>query len=110
VTVTVNIVTNGSVPEVSGGSSADGGPAHAAGTLAAPGGLSLVGERGPELVSLPRGAGVLSALDTRGLLAALRGGQGGGDVYVSTVNISAPPGVTVGDLLSQLKSSTARAA
>lgn len=34
-------------------------PAHANGTRFAPGGLSLVGERGPELVNLPRGAQVI---------------------------------------------------
>lgn len=35
-----------------------GGRQHAAGTMFAPGGLSLVGERGPELVNLPRGSQV----------------------------------------------------
>jgi len=45
---------------------------HAQGTNNAPGGLSLVGERGPELLNLPRGAGVFS----NSLIgAALRGGQ-----------------------------------
>lgn len=34
-------------------------PAHAMGTSFAPGGLSLVGERGPELVNLPRGSKVI---------------------------------------------------
>ena len=32
---------------------------HANGTNSAPGGMSLVGERGPELVNLPRGAQVI---------------------------------------------------
>ena len=36
-----------------------GPPAFASGTNFAPGGLSLVGERGPELVNLPRGAQVI---------------------------------------------------
>ena len=44
----------------------------ATGTPYAPGGLSLVGERGPELVDLPRGARVLNANVTRG---AMGGGQ-----------------------------------
>lgn len=35
-----------------------GGRAHAAGTDFAPGGMSLVGERGPEIVNLPRGSSV----------------------------------------------------
>ena len=34
-------------------------PGFASGTSFAPGGLALVGERGPELVNLPRGAGVV---------------------------------------------------
>jgi TP901 family phage tail tape measure protein len=41
--------------------------AHANGTNFAPGGLSLVGERGPELVNLPRGAGVMSNRELRNL-------------------------------------------
>lgn len=43
-------------------------PAFATGTRSAPGGLSLVGEQGPELVNLPPGAGVSPAADTRNLL------------------------------------------
>lgn len=52
-----------------------GFPHHASGTSFAPGGLSVVGENGPELVNLPRGAQVLNTNDTR---QALSGGQGGG--------------------------------
>lgn len=36
-------------------------PGFANGTTSAPGGLTWVGERGPELVNLPRGAGVIPA-------------------------------------------------
>jgi TP901 family phage tail tape measure protein len=39
--------------------------AHASGTNSAPGGWSLVGERGPELVNLPRGSQVLDANETK---------------------------------------------
>jgi len=42
-------------------------PGYAGGTNFAPGGLSLVGERGPELVNLPRGAGVMSNRELRSL-------------------------------------------
>jgi hypothetical protein len=42
-------------------------PGDAGGTNFAPGGLSLVGERGPELVNLPRGAGVMSNRELRSL-------------------------------------------
>jgi len=38
---------------------------QARGTLYAPGGLTLVGETGPELVEMPRGARVYNAGDTR---------------------------------------------
>jgi len=41
------------------------GRTNATGTLFAPGGLSLVGEAGPELVMLPRGSRVYSAGETR---------------------------------------------
>lgn len=50
-------------------------PGFANGTNFAPGGLSLVGERGPELVNLPRGAGVMTNRELRGL-------GGGGHVTV----------------------------
>lgn len=38
------------------------------GTPSAPGGLSMVGERGPELVNLPRGAQVFTAQETRSMV------------------------------------------
>ena len=44
---------------------ARGIPGFALGTGAAPGGLALVGERGPELVNLPRGSAVTPAYRTR---------------------------------------------
>lgn len=40
-------------------------PAFARGTNYAPGGIALVGERGPELVNLPRGSQVKTAAETR---------------------------------------------
>jgi hypothetical protein len=50
-------------------------PLFAAGTAAAPGGMAIVGERGPELVNLPQGARVYTASQTDNILAglALRG-------------------------------------
>ena len=48
-------------------------PAFAVGTRNAPGGLSLVGERGPELVNIPRGASVIPAAQTSNMM----GGMGG---------------------------------
>lgn len=43
-------------------------PKHAKGTDSAPGGWSLVGEEGPELMNLRAGARVINATDTRRLL------------------------------------------
>jgi len=47
--------------------------AFAVGTRNAPGGMALVGERGPEMISLPRGSQVLPAAQT----ANMMGGVGG---------------------------------
>jgi TP901 family phage tail tape measure protein len=47
-------------------------PGFASGTAFAPGGLALVGERGPELIDLPRGSRVYDANETRSML----GGSG----------------------------------
>ncbi|ATC34110.2 hypothetical protein CA606_18220 [Caulobacter vibrioides] len=47
--------------------------AFATGTDYAPGGLSLVGEYGPEIVDLPRGAGVRTAAATQSMLQSLAG-------------------------------------
>lgn len=47
-------------------------PRFATGTNFAPGGLSLVGERGPELVNLPRGSQVIPNHELRGLGGSLQ--------------------------------------
>ena len=50
----------------------------AVGTRNAPGGLALVGERGPEMINLPRGSQVIPAAQTSNML----GGVGGGiEIY-----------------------------
>ena len=57
---------------------AGGGMKFATGTTNAPGGMSLVGERGPELVNLPRGSQVIP----NGRTSAMLGGVGGSmEVY-----------------------------
>jgi hypothetical protein len=64
---------NGSIAGAVGPTSIGGAPlvpAFASGTDNAPGGLALVGERGPEIVNLPRGSQVIPN-------AALRAGGGG---------------------------------
>ncbi len=47
---------------------------YAEGTANHPGGLAIVGERGPELVNLPRGSQVIPAQKTEALLAQRTGG------------------------------------
>jgi hypothetical protein len=49
----------------------------AGGTDYAPGGFAMVGEKGPELVHLPRGSQVIPADATRGMMG------GGGAIYYS---------------------------
>lgn len=41
---------------------------HASGTSFAPGGLSMIGEQGPELVNLPRGSQVFSNMQSKNML------------------------------------------
>jgi len=62
INVTVTYEEHGQRP---GGS---GAQQHQHGTTYAPGGLALVGEAGPELVMMPRGAQVLTAGDTRRMM------------------------------------------
>ncbi|HXF62562.1 MAG TPA: hypothetical protein VNK95_13155, partial [Caldilineaceae bacterium] len=57
-----------SIPNPFGGLNLPGIPGFAAGTAFAPGGLALVGERGPELIELPRGARVYDAAETRQMM------------------------------------------
>lgn len=59
-------------------------PGFANGTPFAPGGLALVGERGPELVNLPRGSQVIDAQRTKGMM----GDHGGDTVINQTINVS----------------------
>lgn len=66
----------------------------ASGTSYAPGGLALVGERGPELVNLPRGSQVLNNDDTQKAL-------GGGSVHL-TVNVGVVAGGNIQDLAATI--------
>ncbi len=45
-------------------------PGYAAGTRNHPGGLAIVGERGPELVSMPRGSSVFTNSESRAMVGA----------------------------------------
>lgn len=48
-------------------------PAFAVGTRYAPGGMALVGERGPEMVNLPRGSQVIPAAQTSQMMGGIGG-------------------------------------
>ncbi|XUU60639.1 phage tail length tape measure family protein [Erythrobacter sp. HA6-11] len=58
-------------------------PGFASGTLSAPRGLALVGERGPELVSFAGGERVFNARDTRGMMAGFARGDIHMNVYAN---------------------------
>lgn len=59
-------------------------PGYANGTNFHPGGLAMVGERGPELVSMPRGSKVFTNRETMGMMG------GGGGI---TINVNAKDAV-----------------
>lgn len=62
-------------------------PRYASGTMYHPGGLALVGEKGPELIELPRGSKVRTAQET----AAISGRDGtvaSGGVYIDKVVVN----------------------
>lgn len=74
------------------------GSKRAIGTAYAPGGLTLVGENGPELVNLPRGSQVTQAYRTRNEVA---GGVGGGTT-ISIGNINNYTGTDEKKMLSDI--------
>lgn len=65
----------------------------AVGTRNAPGGMALVGERGPELINLPKGSQVIPAAQTSNMMGAMQsievfGMLKGKDIYFSNKNYS----------------------
>ncbi len=78
-------------------------PGFAGGTNSAPGGLALVGENGPELINLPRGA---SVTPIAGVGSVNGGGSGGGNVYITGNYLLSPSSLSelarqVGDVLTK---------
>lgn len=71
------------------GSSGGFFPGFADGTSFAPGGMAWVGERGPELVNLPRGAQVIPHRQSMAVAA----NQNGGDLVINNV-INVPAGTS----------------
>ena len=99
--------------------SKNGDDSEATGTRSAPGGLTLVGERGPELVNMPKGASVHTARETEALLNPKKGmqmpmlstlGSGGStaaasnsfNVIVNMTNTLATEGKSVDQIISEL--------
>lgn len=68
-TLTVYQHTVGTMDSIKGGNGL-AGPKAATGTKASKGGTTLVGERGPELVNLPKGASVHTARETSAMLSS----------------------------------------
>lgn len=67
---------------------------NATGTRAWKGGYTMVGERGPELVNLPKGASVHTARETSQIM-------GGNNVVVNMTNYLAPEGKSVDEIISE---------
>lgn len=91
----LNVVTKHSNSGGAGGAGGGGGGKHATGTKSADGGLALVGERGPEMVNLPKGASVHTARDTEKMM-------GGNNIVVNMTNNLAQEGKSVKQIISEL--------
>mgnify|MGYP000340816182 CR=1 FL=1 len=70
-------------------------PGFATGTNYAPGGLALVGERGPELVSMPRGSRVFTNRESMGMM-------GGGKLQVEVIANNDGFGAVIRDHAGQM--------
>jgi hypothetical protein len=70
-------------------------PGYATGIRNTPGGLALVGERGPELVGLPAGSQVFNAATTRQLLS--------GSVQVDALTINVNEAMRPGDTAKEVR-------
>ncbi|WKL57236.1 hypothetical protein Q1W73_16460 [Asticcacaulis sp. ZE23SCel15] len=76
-------------------------PGFAAGTMSAPGGLALVGERGAELVNLNRGARVYTASETQSILNGANQSRGGSFTYAPVIDLKGA--VMTEDLVAGLR-------
>lgn len=78
---------------------------NARGTASWRGGLTWVGEEGPELVKLPGGTAIYDANRSAAIASSGGGGSGGGDLHL-TVNMLAPDGRVLQKQLLTLKRQT----
>jgi hypothetical protein len=80
----------------------------AGGTKYAPGGWAVVGEEGPELINLPKGAAVYTASQTENMLTSpsygsVPVGAGGGGTHVTNVAMYFGPGISPTAVGKELK-------
>jgi hypothetical protein len=85
-------------------------PGFAGGTNSAPGGLSLVGEKGPELVNLPRGASVAPTFQTLNALNSMKAPRAASVTVIQPFHFHAEGAVMTEDLLMQANSNAAQLA
>jgi hypothetical protein len=81
-------------------------PGFASGTDFAPGGMALVGEKGPELVNLPRGASVTPTFQTLDAINAMKAPQTAPAMIAGPTFVLNSPVMTQ-DLLDQMNSISA---
>jgi hypothetical protein len=85
-------------------------PGFASGTNSAPGGLALVGEKGPELVNLPRGASVAPTFQTLNALNSMKAPRAASVTVIQPFHFHAEGAVLTEDLLRQANSTAAQLA
>lgn len=99
VTITVNLQDNTG----GGGPAAPGVPGEQHGTSAARGGLTMVGEAGPELLNLPGGTPVWSKAELAGILGGLGGGGGGDTFLIQQMIVQMPNEPSLTEFTNQVK-------
>jgi hypothetical protein len=82
-------------------------PGFASGTSSAPGGLALVGEKGPELVNLPKGAGVTPSFQTLDAINSMRAPKAGGVTVIQPLYLDASGAVMTQEFAAELNAKAA---
>jgi hypothetical protein len=88
----INAIRSIPTPKIPGAGLLKHLPGFAGGVNNFGGGLAVVGERGPELVNLPRGSSVFSNSDSRDMVS---GGEGRNAPLVYVANVNDPVDVEV---------------
>jgi hypothetical protein len=85
-------------------------PGFASGTDFAPGGMAVVGEKGPELVNLPRGASVTPTFQTLDAINAMKAPKAGGVTVIQPLYLNAPGAMTTAEFMAEVNAHANRAA